>query len=225
MGTAIGSLIPRSSTFWALFAHPFPFTMRRALFLAPFAHLFIFASVLASSIRDARAGGLRAEPRHLSAFDELLGSPPWVPRLQERERDCINLRGNIGPRFRGAFYFDDSGKKANPTKDTVIKRDAVVTQITEVEVVSKGASGFTCDHILELNILKTVINLSGGLCERAEKLTDPVDAKRRLEKIREVVNRPDNLVSFKSPGAPSRPSRRETRRCLTRRKLSFPGRR
>ncbi|EJD39331.1 hypothetical protein AURDEDRAFT_116158 [Auricularia subglabra TFB-10046 SS5] len=155
-----------------------------------------------SGVGSAGLEFLRHEqPSELSDFEEFLAARA----LGKREKDCVNLRDNVKPKdcraalstngFRGAFFYDDN-KNSYVKKDTVLSRDAVVTEITDAE--TKGKGKFTCDHILELNILKSVINYDGGICDKAAEMEDQVEAKAKLDKIRKIVNRPQNLVFFKS---------------------------
>ena len=71
------------------------------------------------------------------------GPPPFVRAPGKREKDCVNLRDNVKPKdcraalsnngFRGAFFYDDN-KNSYVKKDTVLSRDAVVTELTDAEV-------------------------------------------------------------------------------------------
>ncbi|KZV98093.1 hypothetical protein EXIGLDRAFT_728923 [Exidia glandulosa HHB12029] len=124
--------------------------------------------------------------------------------LSRRAEGCINLRGNVGAKdcraalssngFRGAFFFDAS-KKGVTTAKTNLATDTKVTAITQAEMAAHGK--FTCDHILELNIVKSIIEEDGGVCDEAAKLSDE-EAKPKLEAIRKVANRDKNLVMFTS---------------------------
>ena len=51
------------------------------------------------------------------------------------------------------------------------------------ELICRPDVEFTCDHILELNLLKLVINYEGGACDAAEAIEDEVDRKARLDKV------------------------------------------
>lgn len=78
-----------------------------------------------------------------------------------------------------------------------------------------GKDKFTCDHILvrdappprmysrsltflkELVLLKGIINKDGGICDAADALPDQALAKQKLNAVRDIINRPENLVFFK----------------------------
>ncbi|KAH7105334.1 hypothetical protein BKA62DRAFT_826634 [Auriculariales sp. MPI-PUGE-AT-0066] len=125
-------------------------------------------------------------------------------------KDCSRAMGPSGNGL-GAFYaYNKAPEKIAASSDPkTAKVKAVKANGPQKETNIYGKK--TCDHVLELNVLKTILNK--GACDAADAMTEPAtytgkdpsgnavslqvtEGQKRILEIREIVMRPRNLVSL-----------------------------
>ncbi|KZV85332.1 hypothetical protein EXIGLDRAFT_753385 [Exidia glandulosa HHB12029] len=142
-------------------------------------------SVVSDSSQDAHILGKRAS---CNGIDMRTAKP----------RDCWRINGLVlkGQLHQVAAYQYDM-TKAKTTAHTNPATDYQVhpTNPALAGSQSKATALYTCDHIMELQILQAVLD-DEGICKAAAAMADQADAKAKLYAIRAVANSDQNLVYF-----------------------------